>query len=352
MRPTQLASLIACLALGLAACQPNPTLTENGRLVSERTLSPDEALPTLFMPATQTPLIVPTDAPTQAATAPPATEVAGVPIATAQGEDAAPASPTTLPTTRPSKTPTVTQTQSPVPSITQTPTITVTPTASPTSLQFSFQGQQGQSSAEEATAYAISVRAAQQRAQAAAGNPAPAANPAFVAPAPQPAAAPGGNQPQTLRGTNCTGTNWFFSKFQPDTCPTSQTVTDDAAYVNFERGYMIWLRATGEIYVVYTTSGQPEWEKFSDTWNPGYAGCSESDRVYDPQRQAWEPKNGFCKVWRENGAVADRIGWALYNYEISYQPSYQPGEDGSLAIEDPDGSVFYLNANGTWDLWR
>ncbi len=343
----QLSLVLGGVAL-MAACQPSPTLTENGRLVGERTLAPDEALPTLFMPATSTPLIVPTDAPTEDAPQSPATEVAGVPIATAPGEQ--PTSPT--PTNRPSKTPTVTPTQSPVPSI--TPTASVTPTVTPTSLQFSFQEQQGQSSAEEATAYAVAVAAAQRRAQAAAGND-PNANNTGGNSNPPPQQRPSTNNdsnPQTVAGANCPNNPWFFSKFQPDTCPGAQTQVNNAAYVNFERGYMIWLEATGQIYTIYTTSGQPEWEQFEDTWTPGYPGCSEEDRRYDPQRQAWTPKSGFCKVWTENGDVADRIGWALYNYEVAYQPSYQPGQDGSVAIEDPDGSVFYLNADGTWELWR
>ncbi|MEM6284591.1 MAG: hypothetical protein AAF787_20545, partial [Chloroflexota bacterium] len=149
-------AVMATLAALAAACQPDPMMTENGRLVGEQPAEQVAGVPTLFLPPTSTPLIVPTTIPLP--TQLPPTEVAGVSIATAPAESIV-----VTTTLQPSKTPSITPTQSAVPSQTTTPTITVTTTASPTSQQFSFSGG-GQSSAEEATAYAVNLLAQQQRA--------------------------------------------------------------------------------------------------------------------------------------------------------------------------------------------
>jgi hypothetical protein len=61
---------------------------------------------------------------------------------------------------------------------------------------------------------------------------------------------------------------------------------------------------------------------------------------------------GFCLVWTRNNDVAARIGLSEDRYEYSFIARYQFGQNGSLALEDNLGSIFYLSSNGTWDLVR
>lgn len=320
------------LLAGISACQPAPTMTDGGRLIAESTSSTEDALPTLFLPPTRTPVIVPTSAPTQ----PPATEVVAMPIATADNEQAM----VTLP---PSKTPTITPTQTSIPTITTTPTVTVTTTPSPTSQQFAFRGA-GQSTAAEATAYALNLQSAQQRADEQASV---SSQNAFVPPS-----SGGGASSGAAPAANCDGTQWFFAGIPTTSCPSSQPESTNAAFQRFQYGYMFWLEKTDQIYVIYNSADMPRWQEFPDEWQDGMSECSQATAVNYADQQGWTPVQGFCLVWMGNQTVADRIGLSEDRFEYSFIARYQLGENGSIALEDNLGSIFFLSSNGTWDLAR
>lgn len=331
--------LTVCVVLLVAACQPDPTLTQNGRLIAERTLDPDEALPTLFLPPTNTPVIVPTSAPTSVAQAAP-TEIEEIQIATAQNDFIL-----ITPTLQPSKTPSVTPTQTAEPTITTTPTITVTAPPTATSSQFSFRGE-GSSSAAEATAYALNLQQQQQRAAESNQQQTFSSQNAFV---PQTAPSSFENAP----ASNCIGgTEWFFAGLSTATCPTGAADSSNAAFQRFQYGYMFWLQDTNQIYALYVTNEPPRWTTHPNLWNDGMEECSGERAASFANVQAWEPIQGFCMAWRQDSRMQARIGYAEDRYEYSYIARYQVGEEDTIAIEDNIGNVFYLGPQGQWDLWR
>jgi hypothetical protein len=314
-------------------------MTDNGRLIGERTLSPEEAIPTLFLPPTTTPVIVPTAIPTVNPTGIP-TEVAGLPIATAQNNFIV-VSPTLLP----SKTVTTTPTQSPIPQVTTTPTITVTATATATSQQFSFRGDDRQSSAAEATAYAINLAAQQDRST----QQVISSQNAFVPPAGQPNQQNAGIERRPA--AECTEIQWFAQELLVETCPNALPESTNAAFQRFQYGYMFWLEQTDRIYVFFTSVGVPGWADFADPWNDDLQVCRGEQAVNVANQQAWTPVQGFCMVWSNNDNVKSRIGYAEDRFEFSYVARYQIGEEGSIAIEDNLGNVFYTGPSGLWSLF-
>jgi hypothetical protein len=329
------------LVLVTAACQPTPTITDDGRLIADNaTTAVEAAVPTLFLPPTNTPVIVPTTQPTvpPSPTRAPA-ESDNVPIATARS-DAIVVTPTLLP----SKTPTVTPTQTIAATVTATATTTLTPQPSPTSEQFAFEGRQGSSTAAEATAYAEWLVASGGRATQQ-GTGGVSGQNAFVPPSnAQPAESSASQSPVT-----CSGVNWAFDVI-PVTCPTAPADGTNAAFQRFQYGYMAWLEATDRIYVMYVNSGDPGWRTFTDDWVDGMDECSQGTAVNVASEQGWTPIRGFCLVWSRNADVKNRIGLSEDRYEYSYIARYQLGEDDSIAFEDNLGNFFYLTPGGKWQI--
>ena len=81
----------------------------------------------------------------------------------------------------------------------------------------------------------------------------------------------------------------------------------------FERGAMTWVEGLdggmGHIWVVYydNTRGSLVWQNFPDTWTEGQpvsGGEGAPAGLYEPIR-------GFGKLWRENAAVRNTLGWAV-----------------------------------------
>ncbi|MFN8516890.1 MAG: hypothetical protein U0232_20880 [Thermomicrobiales bacterium] len=92
--------------------------------------------------------------------------------------------------------------------------------------------------------------------------------------------------------------------------PTSAEKQVVGVFQQFERGTMIWIKETKQIYVFakdaegYTSIGQ--WRVFTDTWEEGQdpgGGDAPSPNLYFPQR-------GFGKVWRDNPVVQQMLGYA------------------------------------------
>lgn len=81
--------------------------------------------------------------------------------------------------------------------------------------------------------------------------------------------------------------------------------TTGGALQAFERGSMLWREDTGQIYAIFNDG---TWQSFTDTFKEGQA---ESDPKFAPPAGKRQPIRGFGKVWRENTAVYDKLGWAL-----------------------------------------
>lgn len=283
------------------------------------------ALPTSFVLPTETPLIAPTSTtgppPTAAAQVP--TEDVAEPIITAEFEAEQP----TTPTLQPSKTPTITPTATQFATLTVTPTTTVTATATATDEQFVFSGR-GQSSNARATSIA-------------AGPDLGGDNP-FIQPPPRDA---------SIAAQNCTAIPWWFNDFSPDACPQEEPTTGQGVFQRFEHGYMVWTAHNDRIYIMYSVGGDPSWQVFDD---PFQEGSQETDPNWGEQRppESFQPRRGFGTLWRDRPDVRDRLGWSMDQYEAIYTPRFQRGIDGSITIEHPSGSVFYLQPRGgAWALY-
>jgi len=316
--------LLFPLLAAITACSPDASLTGEGpRLVGEREIAGQRdpnAVPTLFVLPTLTPVLPPTDAPP--------TEAPAQPIATADSPDFV----LVTPTLQPSKTPTVTPTQTQIPTITLTPTTTVTAAATATDDQFVFNGAGGSSFAE-ATAIAQQARFG--------------ANP-FDNPPPPPS-------DNGVAAAQCDGNPWWISAdaYAPPACPQEQPITGHGVFQRFENGYMIWLEHNDKIYVMYQTAEQPRWQIFDDPYIEGEPELDYSWIAKERQPpQTYQPRRGFGEVWRNFDDARFRIGWAVQEWETIYTPRHQRGVDGSVTIEHPDGGFFYLAPRGAeWYLY-
>jgi hypothetical protein len=78
-----------------------------------------------------------------------------------------------------------------------------------------------------------------------------------------------------------------------------------AATQAFEGGVMIWRQEVGEVYVLFPPG---DWYAFTGTWAEGQ---TESDPSIVPPPGRYQPVRGFGKVWRSEGWVRERLGWAV-----------------------------------------
>lgn len=94
-------------------------------------------------------------------------------------------------------------------------------------------------------------------------------------------------------------------------CP-QPIVTYDARAAEqfFERGTMLYVQPPGSeqgvIYVSITSPLPVRYEVFADTWQPGEPETGN----LPPPPGLLEPKRGFGKLWRENAAIRNALGWA------------------------------------------
>jgi hypothetical protein len=92
-----------------------------------------------------------------------------------------------------------------------------------------------------------------------------------------------------------------------------------AVYEDFERGFMIYLGDRKVVWVFARPAQAPGqnygiWLGFPDTFKDGEP---ETDPAIVPPPNFQQPKRGFGKVWRNNPAVRDLLGWGL-DYERPY----------------------------------
>lgn len=110
----------------------------------------------------------------------------------------------------------------------------------------------------------------------------------------------------------------------PDPFPTPTVGEVQIAEQVFEGGRMFWIQPRQQIWVLEVTDeGRGSWTVHEDTF-------SEDDPASDPEIQPpgdlLQPERGFGKLWRENDAVREALGWAVtpeFGYVSRYE--YHPG---------------------------
>ncbi len=104
----------------------------------------------------------------------------------------------------------------------------------------------------------------------------------------------------------------FSSQWEKDTrlqqglgwAKAPQSGMTAAAIQTFDHGTMIWRGDTQQIYVIFSDR---TWAVFPDKFKEGDVENDPNLRV--PQGKL-QPVRGFGKIWRENPAVRDKLGWA------------------------------------------
>ena len=153
---------------------------------------------------------------------------------------------------------------------------------------------------------------------------------------------------------------WFFDN-PPDECPAAAPLISNGAAEHFERGLMIWMEQTGQIFVFYDDGGRyggfiyRAYEAVPDAWSPG---MPEDDPSIVPPEGLYQPVRGFGVAWREPEGVyyhrRERLGWAVepeFPITTAYQCNSAP-RYATCYLQGPDG-VIVLEPEGTgWHLWQ
>ncbi|MCB9435907.1 MAG: hypothetical protein H6673_02810 [Anaerolineales bacterium] len=144
---------------------------------------------------------------------------------------------------------------------------------------------------------------------------------------------------------NCQGT-WFFTP-PPDGCPSAEALASAQVEQRFERGAMIWLGSTREIFVLFADDTSPQWLRLTDSFEDGQP---ESDpNLVPPSSNLIQPVRGFGLVWRTNTSVQQRLGWAIES-EVGYDGMYQSDTNDTIYMRNLSGGILELAADGS--TWR
>jgi hypothetical protein len=134
-------------------------------------------------------------------------------------------------------------------------------------------------------------------------------------------------------------------------CATGSPSLVAGAVQPFERGLMIYRAPgiTGQAGIIEALGNDGRFTRASDTW---VSGVDPDSGGLTPPPGLVEPIRGFGKVWRNDAALATRLGWALLG-EQGVTLTIQPFERG-VALYVPTFNQVYLlieeggSAAGSW----
>ncbi len=132
-------------------------------------------------------------------------------------------------------------------------------------------------------------------------------------------------------------------------CPQASGASDvSSAYQTFQNGVMIWISSLGTqpqaaIYALYNNG---TYQRFNDTFTEGIDPDSSGAQ---PPPGLQEPVRGFGKVWRENPAVRETLGWATSGESggTARVLMFERGEMLSVAQANQT-YIMISGAPGTW----
>jgi hypothetical protein len=135
-------------------------------------------------------------------------------------------------------------------------------------------------------------------------------------------------------------------------CATGSTAMVSGAVQPFERGLMIYRASSvpGAPGAIEALSNDGRFTRSADTW---VSGVDPDSGGLTPPPGLVEPIRGFGKVWRSDGALAARLGWALAG-EQGVTLTVQPFERG-VAIYVPSLSQIIVlsdDAGAAAGSWR
>ena len=120
-------------------------------------------------------------------------------------------------------------------------------------------------------------------------------------------------------------------------CPTGGVDATTGAYLSFERGYMLHLDESPEVYVYYDAVGQ--WEKALTGPDNGTAPLAPADQ--EPPPGQFIPRPPFGALWRDSQRRA-ALGFATAPEPIQFAGVVQRFPGGIVIGNSDTGSVWVL----------
>lgn len=152
----------------------------------------------------------------------------------------------------------------------------------------------------------------------------------------------------------CHASEWFFDA-PPISCPFDTPTTTNAAFEQFERGFMLWLEDSNTIYVFFESPNHP----VMTFYEPLYLVTPAAPVTDEPPDGFYAPTSGFGHIWRGevpgSESVRDWLGWATepeHNFTATHQQIVYEYYNTWLYLSLPDGRILQLDLTyGTWYEW-
>ena len=147
---------------------------------------------------------------------------------------------------------------------------------------------------------------------------------------------------------------WFFQP-PPEACPTGPAQDAQLIEEPFERGRMLYISTSNQIFALFNDALTPAWLVLENKFD--LATGPESDPDFSPPPGYYQPLRRLGFVWRGNDTVRNRLGLAT-EPETTYNGFTQA--TGSAAGAGSNTQTFYISsADGTvlqllpqGDLWQ
>jgi hypothetical protein len=143
---------------------------------------------------------------------------------------------------------------------------------------------------------------------------------------------------------------WFFIP-SPEECPVGPAQESALKEEAFERGRMVYIQQTNQVYVLFNDGFEPAWISFDNRYDP--AIHPESEETFLPPPGFVQPIAVLGFAWRRD-VVRNRLGLALQpesTYEGSYQTANTLSGDEHLYVSSTDGTVLQLLPGGSaWQI--
>ncbi len=144
---------------------------------------------------------------------------------------------------------------------------------------------------------------------------------------------------------------WFFIP-APEDCPNSEGQPTALKEERFERGRMVYVQSTNQVYALFNDNLTPAWMTFENRYNP--AVHSELEASFQPPPGYYQPSGILGFAWRGRDVVRNRLGLALEpeaDYEGTVQTASTLSGDETLYVSSADGTVLLLLPGGAgWQI--
>lgn len=118
----------------------------------------------------------------------------------------------------------------------------------------------------------------------------------------------------------------------PSNFPTPLVTQIQVAEQSFEHGRMFWLQPNDEIWVMIDDPDSTDHGQWLVEPNTFFEGEEETDPSLTPPVDAIQPTRGFGKLWRDNDAIREALGWGV-SPEFGFVTTYEYRSGGYLDSE-------------------